>query len=156
MRLSKFLIVSFVLFGLGAGLSTVSAAEEDKGLVVIDRKPWKTSWIEKSNKWVLLVHFDKGELRTHFNKPPPVKGLGIELENKPSKQEFKYYPSGKTYSSKNSQFEQWPDGAKAWVFVYEDIDIVVEKIKFINCITAIIQEAEGAQDEIRYSFFKRF
>lgn len=143
-----------VSVALLAGFSSLHAVEEDIGLVVFDRKPWKISWVEESTQWVLLTYFDKGELRTYFKKAPPKKGLGVDFENKPIKQEFKYYPSGKTYISNESQFEQWLDGAKAWCFSYEKINSIVGKIKLENCTTTILQEADGTEPEIRYSFFK--
>jgi hypothetical protein len=131
------------------------ASEIDKGLVVIDNAPWKTSWVQESNhKWILSVHFDKGELKTYFEKAPPSNGLGLSSDNRPIKQEFVYYPTGKTYVSHKSQFEQWPDGAKTWAFSYENIAITTDNGKFVNCTTAIIQEVGGSKDEIRYALFK--
>lgn len=135
--------------------SHLFGAEIDKGLVVIDNAPWKTSWVQESNhEWVLSVHFDKGELKTHFKKAPPYKGLGLSADNRPIKQEFVYYPSGKTYISRKSQFEQWPDGAKTWAFSYDNIAISTEEGKFRGCTTAIIQEVGGSEDEIRYALYK--
>ena len=135
-------------------LSTnLTAQEEDKVLIVIDRTPWKISWVEESGQWILKALFDNGELKTFFKKPPPNKGLGGSCENKPVKQEFKYYPSGSTYTSRESQFEQWPDGAKGWAFVYEDT-IKVTGDQFGACTTAIIQEVGDKQDQIRYILFR--
>lgn len=131
------------------------SGEIDKGLVVIDNAPWKTSWVQESDHdWVLSVHFDKGELKTYFKKAPPSKGLGLSVDNQPIKQEFIYYPSCKIYVSRKSQFEQWPDGAKAWTFSYENIAIPTENGKFMDCTTAIIQEIGGSEDEIRYALFR--
>lgn len=155
MKFFRFFIMPVTLaVTLFAGFSSLQAKEEDNGLVIIDRKPWKVSWVEESNQWVLLTHFDEGELKTYFKKAPPKQGLGVDSENKPIKQEFKYYPSGKTYTSKKSQFEQWPDGAKAWAFSY-DVPIKIEGDQFLrNCTTAIIQEVDGKPDEIRYAFVR--
>jgi hypothetical protein len=131
------------------------SAEIDKGLVVIDNAPWKTSWVQESNhEWILSVHFDQGELKTYFKKAPPSKGLGLSADNQPIKQEFRYYPSGKTYVSHKSQFEQWPDGAKTWTFLYENINIATENGKFRSCTTAIIQEVGDAEDEVRYALYR--
>ena len=46
-------------------LSTnLTAQEEDKVLIVIDRTPWKISWVEESGQWILKALFDNGELKT--------------------------------------------------------------------------------------------
>lgn len=134
--------------------SELNAAEEDNGLIILDRKPWKISWVmESENEWVLLAHFDKGELRTYFKKAPPSKGLGLSTNNKPIKQEFKYYPSGQTFISKNGQFEQWQDGAKVYAFKY-DKKFKANGNKFSASTTAIIEEVDGAPDEIRYAIYR--
>ncbi|QLH35248.1 MAG: hypothetical protein HWD61_03090 [Parachlamydiaceae bacterium] len=78
------------LFLIGS-FNTLSATEVDSGMVVVDRKPWKISWIQQDEKtWVLLADFDKGELRTYFKQPPPKTGLGLNRTNKPIKQEFEF------------------------------------------------------------------
>jgi hypothetical protein len=144
--------ICYFIIGLIA-LASLYSAEIDKGLVVIDNAPWKTSWVKESNhEWVLSVYFDKGELKTYFKKAPPSKGLGLSADNQPIKQEFVYY--GKTHVSRKSQFEQWPDGAKAWAFSYENIAISTDNGKFRSCTTAIIQEVGDSEDEIRYALYR--
>lgn len=136
--------------------SLVNAAEVNHGVVIVDRKPWKMSWVQESeNRWVLLANFDNGELRTYFKKAPPSKGFGLTTDNKPFKQEFKYYPSGKTFISKDCQFEQWPDGAKAYAFSYND-EFKMNGSKFSNSTTAVIEEVGNAPNEIRYSLFRTY
>ncbi|MDP1608524.1 MAG: hypothetical protein Q8L98_04330 [Chlamydiales bacterium] len=156
MKVLRFLFASVVFGGLFAGSITLNAAEENHGLMIVDQKPWKVSWVQKSNQWILLVRFDKGELKTYFKKEPPSKGLGLDSENIPIKQELNYYPSGKTISSKNSQFEQWPDGAKCWAFTYSNSKINVDGNWFSDITTAIIQEVDGKSDEIRYVLWEVF
>lgn len=144
-KLLTFMLLSTHLF----------AAEIDIGLLVGDNDPWKISWIQESNHtWVLSARFDKGELNTFFQIPPPSIGLGLSADNKPIKQELVYYPSGATYISYTSQFEQWLDGAKGWTFLYDNIVIKTKNDKFVNCTTAIIQEVGCKKDEIRYFLFK--
>lgn len=144
-------LVPFLLLGLFF-THTLSADEKDNGIVIIDNKPWKVSWVQESNEWILQSYFKEGILKTYFKKEPPMKGLGISSENQPFKQEFTYYPLGKTLTSRKKQFEQWPDGAKAWAFMYDE-PVIVPGDRFSRyCTTAIIQEVAGATDEIRYSF----
>lgn len=133
----------------------VYGVEVDKGLVIIDNKPWKISWVKEDEKtWVLLANFDKGELRTYFKQAPPAKGFGLSHENKPTKQELTFY-FGKKFTSSNCQFEQWPDGAKAYAFKFEQkFERDGEKLELGT--TAIIEEVGGAENEIRYALFRNF
>ena len=40
--------------------NNLNAVEVDNGLVIVDRKPWKISWIqENENVWVLIANFEK-------------------------------------------------------------------------------------------------
>jgi len=151
MKLFK-LFLPIVSWGLLVSSPNVlHAAEENNGLVVIDRKPWKTSWFEEDGYWILSTMFEKGQLKTYFKKSPPRKGLGVDSSNKPLKQEFYYYPTGKTYVSKKSQYEQWPDGAKAWAFSYDDKIRSEKGPLYRKCTTAIIEEVGNEPDEIRYA-----
>lgn len=150
--LQCFLMILFLGHLLG-GAGILYGAEEYKGFVIIDRKPWKTSWFQENGFWVLLARFDKGELKTYFKNAPPPSGLGIDSVNKPVKQEFRYFASGEVFTSKNSQYEQWPDGAKTWAFSY-DCKIKLASGRLADgCTTAIIQEVKGIPNEIRYSLF---
>lgn len=140
------------LFLIGS-FNTLSATEVDSGMVVVDRKPWKISWIQQDEKtWVLLADFDKGELRTYFKQPPPKTGLGLNRTNKPIKQEFEFF-GGQKFVSTNCQYEQWPDGAKAWAFKFDN------KFKRGNQTyqfgtTAVIEEVGDAENEIRYAIYR--
>lgn len=149
-----FLALSCLMTLLLNIISTEVQGEEiDKGLVIIDNKPWKISWVKENEKnWVLLANFDKGELRTYFKKAPPSKGFGLSHDNKPTKQEFKFY-SGKKFTSTVSQFEQWPDGAKGYAFTYEQC-FERDGNQFELGTTAIIEEVGSAENEIRYAIFK--
>lgn len=133
----------------------IFASEVDNGLTVVDRKPWKISWIkEKDNTWTLLANFEKGEMRTTFKKGPPTKGLGLSPENQPVKQEFEFN-FGKKFTTTNCQYEQWEDGAKGFAFLYEEI-IERDNQKFKFGTTCIIEEIENIENEIRYSMIKIF
>ncbi len=133
----------------------LNAAEVDKGLMIIDNKPWKISWVQENDiLWVLIAQFDNGTLRTFFKRPPPSKGLGLSPDNQPTKQEFEFY-LGKKFTSTKSQFEQWLDGAKCYAFIYEEkFEREGRQLEFGT--TAIIEEVDNAENEIRYAMFKRF
>ena len=131
----------------------INAVEEDKGLVIVDRKPWKISWVQENEKtWILIANFEKGTLRTYFKKEPPEKGLGLSRDNKPYKQEFEFY-FGKKFISTNCQYEQWPDGAKAYAFAYQQ-KFERDGKKFELATTAVIEEVGDAENEVRYSIFR--
>lgn len=133
----------------------VYTEEVDKGLIIIDKKPWKISWVkEDESTWVLVTNFDKGEARTYFKKAPPENGLGLAHDNPPAKQEFNFYFAEK-FTSTNFQFEQWPDGCKAYGFTYNK-KFTRENEKFSLGVISIIQEVNGAEDEIRYSLYRDF
>lgn len=142
------------LFLIG-GTNMLHATEVDGGIVIVDRKPWKVSWIQQDEKtWVLLADFDKGELRTYFKQAAPKTGFGLDRSNKPTKQEFEFF-GGPKFVSTNCQYEQWLDGAKAWAFTFDD------KIKRGNQTyrfgtTAVVEEVGGADNEIRYAIFREF
>lgn len=132
----------------------INAEEVDNGLVIVDRKPWKTSWVQEEKNWILIAHFDAGSLKTYFKNAPPAKGFGLSANKKPIKQEFEFH-SGKKFTSTNSQFEQWPDGAKAYAFTYEEkLERGNNKYQFGT--TAIIEEVDGNENEIRYSIFRTY
>ncbi|MDN3507018.1 MAG: hypothetical protein P0S96_07305 [Simkaniaceae bacterium] len=132
------------------------AAEVDNGFMLINREPWKISWVQESEKvWSLTAIFDNGITKTYFEGPPPTKGFGLTPSKKPIKQEFKYFPANKTFTSKNFQFEQWPDGAKALSFEFDQSFKMMGK-KYRLGVVSIIQEVGGAQDEVRYSIMKSF
>lgn len=131
----------------------IYSTEVDKGLVIIDNKPWKTSWVKENDKiWVLVAHFEKGELKTYFTKAPPTTGFGLSSENKPIKQELVFH-SGKSFTSTVCEFEQWPDGAKAYSFKFDE-KFEREGKKLELGTTAIIEEVGSAENEIRYAIFK--
>lgn len=151
--LSKISLATFCLLIPTVAIQNLDGAEVDKGLVIIDNKPWKTSWIHEDGKaWVLIAQFDKGVLKTYFKKAPPNQGFGLSADNKPSKQILKFY-SGKEFVSTNCQFEQWPDGAKAYAFSYED-NFKRDGEKLMMGTTAIIEEVNGAENEIRYALYR--
>lgn len=137
------------------GINALHATEVDGGIVIVDRKPWKVSWIEQDEKtWVLLADFDKGELRTYFKQPPPKTGFGLDRTNKPTKQEFEFF-GGQKFVSTNCQYEQWPDGAKAWAFKFENkFNRGAQKYQFGT--TAVIEEVGDADNEIRYAIYREF
>ncbi len=133
----------------------IYAAEIDGGLVIVDRKPWKISWVQENETcWVLLANFEKGELKTYFKKAPPKKGFGLTSDNKPVKQEFEFY-FGEKFTSTTSQYEQWPDGAKAWAFTF-DGKIKRDNQTYRFGTTAVVEEVGGADNEIRYAIFREF
>lgn len=132
--------------------NAVSASEVDSGIVIVDRKPWKISWIQESQEWVLIANFEKGVLRTFFKDEPPAKGFGLSRYSKPLKQEFEFY-FGKKFTSTNCQYEQWPDGAKAYAFTYQQ-KFERDGKKFEFGTTAVIEEVGDAENEIRYSIFR--
>lgn len=150
-----------ILWSLVTGLflignfNTLPATEVDNGMVVVDRKPWKVSWIQQDEKtWVLLADFDKGELRTYFKQPPPKTGFGLDRSNKPTKQEFEFF-GGQKFVSTTCQYEQWPDGAKAWAFKFDDkFKRGTQTYQFGT--TAVIEEVEGTDNEIRYAILRTF
>lgn len=131
----------------------IYGSEIDHGILIVDRKPWKISWVEnKDNDWVLLANFDKLEIRTFFKHPPPETGFGLSHKNKPYKQEISFY-LGKKFSSTDCQYEQWPDGAKAVSFIYKNkLEREGEVLELTN--TAVIEEVNGAKNEIRYTLYK--
>jgi hypothetical protein len=144
----------FAIVGLFTSFQ-IQCEEIDKGLVILDKKPWKISWVKEDEKnWVLLANFDKGELRTYFKKVPTTKGLGLSHENNPVKQEFRFY-FGQKFTSTKSQFEQWPDGAKCYAFTYDE-KFERNGQKLVFGTTAIVEEVNGAKDEIRYALFRDF
>lgn len=134
-------------------LTTANTAEVDNGIVIVDRKPWKISWIQEGKDWILIAHFDKGTLKTYFKDEPPAKGFGLSRNKKPTKQEFESY-LGK-FTSTNCQYEQWPDGAKAYAFKYKQI-VEREGQKCNFGTTAVVEEVGEAENEIRYSLFRVF
>lgn len=70
----KKIILIFLL-----GISTcLSAAEKDCGFVLIDKEPWKQSWVqEDDSNWKLTLLFDEVAIFTYFkNKPLPETFLG--------------------------------------------------------------------------------
>lgn len=148
----------FALFLIILGMFSVYhlySEEVDHGFVIVDRKPWKVAWVkEDNNTWVLVANFDKGESRTYFKKAPPEKGLGLAHDNQPIKQEFKFY-FGEKFTSTACQFEQWPDGCKAYGFTYNKKFSRGGENFFLGVIS-IIQEINGAEDEIRYSIYRNF
>lgn len=145
--------ILYFVFGL-LSLTNLYTAEIDHGLVIIDRKPWKISWVQESeNIWVLLARFDNGNLKTYFKNAPPSKGFGLTPANKPIKQEFEYYPSGKTFVTKEYSFEQWEDGAKAYSFSYKN-KFKMDGNEFDVGTTAIIEEVDVTPNEVRYSIFR--
>jgi len=101
----------------------------------------KTSytWVQDSNhQWILKAEFEKADLDTYYDKGPSSEGLGISVENRPTKQVFVYYPAGRSYSgqtyvSYDCQFEQsaWVPNftsfssckEKRWQFFYKDMSI---------------------------------
>ncbi len=134
----------------------IRTAEVDHGIVIVDRKPWQTSWIQKSeNCWCLVSRFDKGKVTTYFTEIPPKLSFGIHSENKPVKQEFEFYFTDKTVVSKKFQFEKFPDGAWGLVFSYDDT-FVFDGKKLHDLTVSIFQEPDGAPGEIRYSLFKNY
>lgn len=145
------LMVFFVFF-LNFFPTYGNAAEIDHGVVVVDRKPWKISWIEEDNHWILLANFDKGTLKTYFNNAPPEKSFGLSRHKKPTRQELEFY-FGLKFTSTDCQYEQWPDGAKAYSFKYEQ-KLQRGNEKFNAVTTAIIEECDRAENEIRYSLFR--
>lgn len=136
-------------------LEKLHTSEVDKGFVILDRKPWKISWIQEDEQiWVLVANFDRAELRTYFTKAPPSKGFGLSHENKPIKQEFNFYFAGK-FSTTNCQYEQWPDGAKGYSFIYGQ-QFKRDGKKYTLETTAIIEEVGDAENEIRYAIYRDF
>ena len=99
-------LICFLLYCFISLPSVLRASEVDGGIVIVDRKPWKISWVQENNHWVLIANFDKGTLRTYFKNQPPAKGFGLSINNKPIKQEFEFY-FGKKFTSINCQYEQW-------------------------------------------------
>jgi len=98
------------------------------------------AWVQDSNhQWILTAKFGKADLDTYFDKGPSSEGLGISVENRPTKQVFVYYPAGRSYSgqtyvSYDCQFEQpiWYSDitssfnstkGKMWHFFYKDMSI---------------------------------
>lgn len=157
MKNMSFKILLSLVIGshLIGGANMLHAAEVDSGIVIVDRKPWKVSWIEKDEKtWVLLADFDEGELRTHFKQPPPKTGFGLDRTNKPTKQEFEFF-GGQKFVSTTCQYEQWPDGAKAWAFTFDD-KFKRDNQTFRFGTTAVVEEVGDADNEIRYAIFREF
>lgn len=155
---NKILIITTLLLILGSFRGfipgQIHAAEVDGGLVIVDRKPWKISWVQEEKNWVLIAKFDKGTLKTYFNNAPPTKGFGLSSNNKPIKQEFDFY-HGQKFTSTNCQYEQWQDGAKCWAFTYKQkFRRNGHKLEFGT--TAVIEEVGEAENEIRYSILKDF
>ena len=146
------LLLGCVVLGFN-GIQSLGASEVDKGLVIIDNEPWKVSWVQDDKGcWVLKAYFDQGILSTYFKAPPPKTGLGLSPDNKPIKQEFEFH-LGKKFTSTDSQFEQWTDGAKAWAFLFEQ-PFERGEVALEFGTTAIIQEVAGKEDEIRYALLK--
>ena len=144
----------FCCFSFNFLPNAASATEVNNGIVIVDRKPWKISWIQEGNEWILIANFDKGTLRTFFKDEPPTIGFGLSRNKKPTKQEFEFF-SGKKFTSTNCQYEQWPDGAKAYAFVYEQkFEREGEKLKLGT--TGIIEEVGQAENQIRYTLYKVF
>lgn len=142
-----FAIVCFLSFVML--LPLLMGEEVDRGLTIIDREPWKVSWIEEGKNWILTANFDKGTLKTYFKDAPPEKGYGLSSSRKPSKQEFEFY-SGEKFTSTDFQYEQWPDGAKAYAFKYgKAFEREGKKLEFST--TALIEEVEETENEIRYA-----
>jgi len=57
------------------------------------------TWVQDSNhQWILKAEFEKADLDTYYDKGPSSEGLGISVENRPTKQVFVYYPEGRSYS----------------------------------------------------------
>lgn len=134
---------------------SLHSEEVDKGSIIIDNKPWKTAWIKKDDfTWILIANFDQGELKTYFRTPPPTHGLGLCAENEPSKQELSFY-FGQKFVSTVCQFEQWTDGAKSYSFKYEQ-PFERDGQRYSDITTAIIEEVEDSEDEIRYALYKTF
>jgi hypothetical protein len=134
----------------------INSAEVDKGLVIIDNSPWKVSWVCKNEhtEWVLKAIFDNGVLSTYFKNPPPKNGFGLDPENKPLKQEFVFH-TGEKFVSIVCEFEQWPDGAKAYSFKFEQKFSRHGK-NLVFGTTAIIEEVGNAKNEIRYALYRDF
>jgi hypothetical protein len=91
-------------------------------------------------------------MKTYFKKQPPSKGLGLSPDNEPTKQEFDFY-LGKKFTSTKCQYEQWPDGAKAFAFMYEQ-KFERDGKQYKLGTTAIIEEVGNAENEIRYALFR--
>lgn len=155
--MTKLLVHAFTLLVLSSifnlAPTAINAAEEDKGFLIIDRKPWKISWVKENERtWILTANFEKGTLRTYFKKEPPEKNFGLSHDNKPYKQELEFY-SGIKFESTDCQYEQWPDGAKAYAFKYEQ-KFERNGAKLELTTTGIIEEVGNAENEIRYAMYK--
>lgn len=153
--ISRIIALFLVLLSLGQGsmCTVVTAAEVDKGLVIIDNAPWKVSWVQESEKtWVLKALFENGTLSTYFNTPPRKTGLDISRDNKPYKQVFSFH-SGEKFESAECQYEEWLDGAKAYSFLFNKM-FKMNGANFLFATTAIIEEVESNNDEIRYAYFR--
>jgi hypothetical protein len=122
----------------------LNAAEIDKSILIEDNEPWQISWIKDNNNvWVLIVRFEKGLVRTYFKNAPDKLGIGLNVNNKPFKQEFTYYPCGKTFISIDCEYEQFMSGIKTFGFRYdEDIDISGKKLCF-GVVTIYDQQDHG-------------
>lgn len=119
----------------------------------MDEDPWKVSWLQQEDKtWVLKVLFERGAMQTHFIEGPPSKGLGLSPTNKPDRQEL--ILDGKTFTSTDCQFEQWPDGAKGYSFRYEAKVLQRDGPVVEVGTTAIIEEVGGLPDKMRYCLYK--
>lgn len=134
--------------------SSLMCTEVDSGFVVIDKTPCKVSWVKENPHWVLTAIFEQGTLRTFFTQKPPAKGYGLSSDNTPTKQEFEFH-RGDKFSSTECQYEQWPDGAKAFSFLYKQT-FKRGNQKFEFSTTAIIEEVDNAKNEIRYALLKTF
>jgi len=111
------------------------------------------TWVQDSNhQWILKAEFEKADLDTYYDKDPSSEGLGVSLENRPTKQVFVYYPAGRSYSgqtyvSYDCQFEQpacdvrssidsrfkLATKVKRWRFFYKDMSIPkMEALAYFN------------------------
>lgn len=133
--------------------SLLNAEEIDKGLLIIDKDPWKISWVKEDKDWILIANFDKGIIKTYFKKEPPIKGFGLSPDNEPTKQEFEFY-FGQKLNSTTYQYERWPDGAKCYSFLYEQ-QFTRDGQRYELGATAIIEKEQNVQNEIRYSIFRK-
>ena len=100
----------------------------------------------------IASRFRQRRTQNLFKQPPPKTGFRLDRTNKPNKQEFEFF-GGQKFVSTNCQYEQWPDGAKAWAFKFEDILNRGDRTYQFGT-TTVIEEVGDADNEIRYAIFK--